>query len=473
MSNSRKRILFAVGGVLGVLVLMGLAVVLVLGVSAKRQVQTLVSDALGMEVSVGGRLGFGFFPSFHVSMENVQIRNRGSEVASAVQANLGIELFPLLHNEVRMDSIDLKHVRMTIERQRDGKFNFETRSKLNGTVEFADTTKVSLSDVSLLYTDRQSGKGFEADSCDLDVSHLQRLEQKGATPLSSLSLTAVLVCGTIRTTDLVMSDVKLSINGKDGIFDLDPVTTHVFGGVGSGNIRADFSGSVPEYHVRYSLSNFRLAESFRTLSPRKVGDGPMDFSANLSMKGVTTEAMVQSAAGEVSLRGHDLTLEIGDIDKELARYQSSQNFNLVDVAAFFFAGPLGLAVTKGFNFAGTLQKSGGSSQIRTLVSEWRVERGVAQAKDVAMATKENRVALKGGLDFVHGRFKEVTVGVIDAQGCATAQEKIRGPFDRPEVEKPGVATSLAGPALRLLGQAKGLLGGKCDVFYAGSVAPPH
>ena len=126
MSNSRKRILFAVGGALGVLVLIGLVVLLVLGVHAKRQVQTLVSDTLGMEVSVAGRLRFGFFPSFHVSMEKVQIRNGGSEVASVAEANLGIELLPLLRSEVRMDSVELKQVRLMVERQRDGKFNFET-----------------------------------------------------------------------------------------------------------------------------------------------------------------------------------------------------------------------------------------------------------------------------------------------------------------------------------------------------------
>lgn len=473
MSDTRKRILFTLGGVLGVLLLIGLVVLLVLGVNAKRRVQTLVSDALGMEVSVAGGLGLGFFPTFLVSMEDVQIRNRGSEVASAAQADFGIELFPLLYSEVRIKSIELKRLRMTIERQLDGKFNFETPSTPNGTVEFVDTMKVSLSDATLLYADRQSGKGFEADSCDLVVRRLQRPEQASATPSSSLSFTGVLACATIRTSDIVMSDVKSSIDGKEGVVDLSPVTMRLFGGVGSGIMRADFSGSIPAYHVRYTLSNFRLAESFRALSPRNVGDGPMDFSADLSMKGATADAMVQSAAGQVSLRGHDLTLEIGDIDQELARYASSQNFNLVDVAALFFAGPLGLAVTKGFNFAGILQSSGGSSQIRTLVSEWRVERGVAQAKDVAMATKENRVALKGALDFVHGRFKDVTVGVIDAQGCATVQEKIQGPFDRPQVEKPNILTSAAGPALSLLRRAQSLFGGKCDVFYAGSVAPPH
>jgi AsmA protein len=199
----------------------------------------------------------------------------------------------------------------------------------------------------------------------------------------------------------------------------------------------------------------------------------MDFSANLSMRGVTRDEMVRTAAGDASLRGHDLVLEIGDIDKELARYESSQNFNLVDMGALFFAGPIGLAVAKGFNFAGIFQSPSGSSQIRTLVSEWRVDRGVAQATDVAMATKENRIALKGGLDFANGHFKDVTVAVIDAQGCAKARQTIRGPFARPEVEKPNVLTSAAGPVLSLLRRARSLLGGRCDVFYAGTVAPPR
>jgi hypothetical protein len=132
----------------------------------------------------------------------------------------------------------------------------------------------------------------------------------------------------------------------------------------------------------------------------------MDFSTNLSMKGKITDEMMRSAGGEASLHAHDLTLEIGDTDKQLSRYESSQTFNLIDLGALFFAGPLGLAVTKGYNFASIFQSSGGSTQIRTLVSKWNIEHGVAQAKDVAMATKENRIALKGGLDFVNGRFKE-------------------------------------------------------------------
>ena len=125
---------------------------------------------------------------------------------------------------------------------------------------------------------------------------------------------------------------------------------------------------MPEYHVHYSLSKFHLAEFFETLSPRNVGDGPMDFSTNLAMKGKTTDEMVRSAGGDASLHAHDFTLKIGDIDKELSRYEFSQSFNLVDVCAFFLAGPLVWRSRRDTTFR-NFQSSGGSSRSQTLVSK--------------------------------------------------------------------------------------------------------
>lgn len=130
------------------------------------------------------------------------------------------------------------------------------------------------------------------------------------------------------------------------------------------------------------------------------------------------------------------------------------------------AGPCpATSLTKGFDFARILEGSGGSTPIRVLVSKWQVEHGVAHAMDVAMATRENRVALSG-------RFDDVTVALIDVKGCSKVQQKIHGPFMQPEVEQPNVLATLAGPTARLLKRAKKLLGGKCEVFYVGSVAPP-
>jgi AsmA protein len=474
MSKPHKIILFAVGGFVGLLILVVVALLVFVDINIyKPQLEVAASRALGMEVHVGGRLGIGFFPGLHVTLQDVNIRNRGTDLASAKQASLGIDLLPLLYQEVRIGKIALNRPRISVERGSDGKFNFEKPEAARGGSTALNLAKVSLSDGTLLYTDKQSGEGFEAVNCNLNARRLRLAEGKSSDLLKHLSFTADLACGEIRAKDFAVSDIKFSAAGKNGVLDLKPITMRIFGGQGSGDIRADFSGAVPLYQAHYSLSQFHVDEFFKTLSSKKIAEGSMDFSANLSMQGKTANEMKQSAEGEVSLRGENLTLIGSDLDREFARFESSQSFNLVDAGAFFFAGPLGLVVTKGYDFAGIFRGSGVSSEIRTLVSNWKVERGVAQAQDVAMATNENRIALQGGLDFVNEQFNDVTMALIDAQGCAKVRQKIRGSFQKPVVEKPSVFKSLAGPALKLLKKGRDLFpGGECEVFYAGSVAPP-
>ncbi|HJW81757.1 MAG TPA: AsmA family protein [Acidiferrobacterales bacterium] len=474
MSKSLRITLFAVSVLVGLLALVAVALLLIVDANAyKPRLEAAASGALGMEVRVGGQLGIGFFPGLLVTLEDVHIRNRGADIAFAKEVRLGIDFLPLLQQEVRIAKIALKQPRISIERDRDGRFNFEKPEAAGGTLPALDLANVSLSDGTLLYVDKPSGEGFEAGGCNLDVHRLRFSGGKRRDLTKNLSFTAELACGEIRTKGFAASDLRFSVAGKGGVFDLKPVLMRVFGGQGSGSIRVDVAGAVPLYHVRYSLSQFHIEEFLKTLSPQKTAEGPMDFSVNLSMQGKTVNDMKQTADGEISLRGENLTLHGRDLDREFSRFESSQNFNLVDVGAFFFAGPVGLAVTKGYSFASIFQGSGGRSGIRTLVSDWKVDRGVAQAQDVAMATNKNRVALRGGLDFVNARFNHVTVALIDAKGCAKVRQKIRGSFQKPVVEKPNILKSLTGPALELLKKGKKLFpGGECEVFYAGSVAPP-
>jgi AsmA protein len=475
MPRSLKIILLTVSGFIALLVLAALAMLLFVDANTyKPRLVAAASEALGMEVSVDGSLGIGFFPGLQITLEDAHIRNRGADLVSAKQARLGIDILSLLYQKIRIDKIVLKRLTISIVRDRDGEFNFEKPDASDAALPVLDLAKVSLSDATLLYTDNQAGEGFEAGSCDLDL-HRLRLPG-GARPdlMKRLSFTAQLACGEIKKNDLKVSDLKLTASGKRGVFELKPVTMRVFGAQGSGSIQADFSGSVPRYHVRYALPQFRSEEFLKTLSPQRVAEGPMDFSANLSMQGKTVNEMKQTVDGETSLRGENLTFDGIDLDRVLSRFESSQNFNLVDVGAFFFAGPIGLAVTKGYDFASLFKGSEGRSEIRTLVSDWKIERGVAQARDVAMATNRNRIALRGGLDFVNEQFNDVTMATIDAKGCATVRQKITGSFQKPVVEKPNILMSLTGPARKLLKKGRDLLpGGECEVFYAGSVAPPE
>ena len=475
MSKSLKVILITVSGFITFLVLVVAALYVFLDVNDyKSWIERVASKTLGMEVKVAGRLELGFFPGLQVTGEDVQIHNRGSDVVSAKRAGFGIDLLPLLQKEIRIREIALIHPTISIERDRDGTFNFEKTEQAERTFLALKLSKVSFTDGTFRYADKQAPGEFEAVGCNLDARNLQFSGEKSPDFLKHLSCTANLACEEIRTRDFSASDLKLDLVEQDGVIDVKPVTIYVFGAQGSGSIQADFTGDVPRYHVQSSLQRFQVKEFLEILSPTRSAEGEMDFSANLSMQGQTINAIKKSATGDVSLRSENLTLDGLDIDRKLSRFESSQNFNLVDVGTFFFVGPFGLAVTKGYNFAGIFQESGSSSIVRTLISDWKVEHGVAQARDVAMATNQNRIALKGKLDFVNERFDDVTLAAIDTKGCATMVQKINGPFQKPVVEEPSILKSLFGPALQLFEKGRELvLGEECEVFYSGSVLPPE
>lgn len=474
MSKPIKIILYTTAGLVALLALSALAVFLLVDVNAyKPRLEAAASETLGMEVRIGGRLSIDFFPGLHVALTDLHIRNRGTDIASAKQARLGIDLLPLLRQEARIGEIALNHAAIFIERDRDGIFNFEKPDAAKKPLPVLELARFSIAHVSLLYIDEQAETGFEAAACNLVARRLRFPGGDSSALVKHLSLTAQLGCAEFRTRDVSAFDVRLSAVGKNGVFELKPISMHVFGGQGSANLRVDFSGAAPLYQFSYSLPQFRLEEFVKILSSKKVAEGPMSFSVNLSMHGTTANELKRTADGEISLVGENLRVHGIDLDHALARYESSQSFNLVDVGAFFFAGPWGVAVTKGYSFASIFKGSEGSSEVPVLVSEWKVERGVAQAQDVAMATNENRIVLQGRLDFVNERFEDVTVALIDANGCAKVTQTIRGPFEKPVVEKPSILATLAGPALKLLKKGRALLpGAKCEVVYTGSVAPP-
>jgi AsmA protein len=472
MSTLLKRILISAGGLalLGLLVAAGLAYRL--AVDAKPRVQAIASDALGMDVAIGGRLTVGVLHGLHISLGDVRVRHCGVDVGSAGEVDLGIDALPLLRHEVRIGKLRLRELKINLERDRGRPPRTGPDCPARAEVPALSITTVILSDSSLRYTDADSGKTLAATGCGGQISDLALSAAGGAGAALNLSFAASGTCAQIGTPELAASDVAFAAHGVQGIIEVDPLRMRLLGGQGAGTVHADFSGAVPAYQVRYHLVQFRIEEVLKALSVASSGQGLLDFDAKLTLHGTGTDEWLRTLAGEASLRGTDLRLGIGDLDQRFARYESSQNFNLVDVGAIFFLGPVGLGITKGLAFARNLQGDNGSTTFHTLLSEWQVEHGVAHARDVAMATLRNRIALQGNLDFVTGRFADVTVALVDAKGCATVKQRVNGPFLAPQVEQPSVLKSLTGPTRRLLGQVRTLLGGKCEVFYAGSVGPP-
>jgi uncharacterized protein involved in outer membrane biogenesis len=472
LSRPTKLVLRTLGVAAALVIVTGAASTLYLTYDAKPHVESLASDALGVDVAIRGTVHIGLLPSPHLALADVHVSSQHAEFATAGAVSLGIELLPLFHHQVRIDRITLKRVSISLERGKDGKLNVRG-SDQGGPLPDVAIAKVSGSKVLLHYQDDRTGNGFEADDCSLDLSKLRVLAGERADWVKYLSFAGKARCERFRLMDLEASDVSLSAEGSDGVVDVNPVTLRLFDGQGSGSVRIDLTHAEPLYQVRFALAGFRLEQFSKTLSANPVGSGALDFAANLSMRGGTIDDLTRTATGNASLRGNNLTLQLGDLDRKFEQFESTQNFSLVDAGAFLLAGPIGLGITKSYDYARVLRTAPGNTQVRSLVSEWRIEKGVAHATDVAMATNKNRVALKGGLDFVTRQFDDVTVALLSPDGCAEAEQKVHGSFRDPKVDTPSVLGVLAGPTRRLFSRATSLLGHKCVSFYSGSVEAPQ
>ena len=116
------------------------------------------------------------------------------------------------------------------------------------------------------------------------------------------------------------------------------------------------------------------------------------------------------------------------------------------------------------------QTRGGQGTITQFNSHWKIKQGVADASDCALATRHNRVALKGNLDLLNERYENVTVALLDDKGCAKFKQSISGSFGSPRIGAVSRIESLAGPIFKLYSKAKSFVqGGKCEVFYNGTV----
>ena len=381
-------------------------------------------------------------------------------------AEVKIRLLPLLRRKVLIRQAKLVAPSFFITKDKNGRFNFERDKKKPFEIK-----KIIIQGGHAQYLDEITGRKAEAKDCDLSI---QNLFSSGGGSFEALSFDGDMSCKDVKSQDMRISDVRVEMKARRGKFEANPFTMNIFGGNCKGSIKSVMTGESREYSIDFAITKFRFEEVLGTFNQKKSVHGELDLKSHLAMKGKNMTDLARTAQGDVSLRGHNLSLESLDIDTLLQKYEKSQNFNLVDLGAFFVVGPLGAVLTKGYDFGSAYKESlGGESTILKLVSDWKVRNGIAEAADVAFITSKNRVALNGKLDFVNDRFEDVTVAVLNANGCATQSQRIRGSFNKPKIDKPNIFRSLIGPITSLATKSYDMLkGGRCDVFYRGSLAQP-
>jgi len=479
-----KKVLIVSGVLLGLLLLAGIAIIFLVDADAyKPRIEAAVSDALGMEFRIQGKARLRLLPSAGIVLSGISLRNRGTDLATAETLRVGVKLRPLLSRRLEITEIVLGNPVIQIEKGTDGKYNYETPSSSpKPSATGGETPGFSLAvtggaveNGSLSYLDTTNGAMTEISGIDLSLESLS-LPSDPDTPLGKgISLIGALRIKGIEGTGFTVSDVEADVSASAGVYDIRSLTMKLFGGSGEGGIRIDVSQRGPQIQLTYALAGFRAEESLAAITQQKIVSGPMSVFTELSFRGGSVEEMKRTVSGQVSLSGEDLTVHGMDIDEILSTVDQARKTNLADLGAFLLVGPLQAAITKRVRFDAIdgASVSGGESPVTMLVSEWTVRAGVAEAGDVAFATRKNRVALKGKLDIGNERFMDVTVAALDEKGCAKIRQTISGPFSAPQLDKVSALQTVAATILGLFEQTRNLLDrGACTPFYTGSVAQP-
>jgi len=400
----------------------------------------------------------------HVSLSQVTARSDDRKIAAVGVADVSAEYWPLLQRRAVFKSVRMREVNIELERDRSGKLNIQHSSSGEHDVGAVAIEHVSFAKLNFRYTNRQVEKYFLATDCTVEDDDLRLNAGRSSDVLKNILLSARVVCKEMRNERFVGNAVEFVAAGKDGKIKFAPFDLQMMGGKGSAKIDGDFSGDAPSYQVHYEISQLQVSEFFKSIAPNKKGTGRLDFSCDLALHGFNSTDLIRTAKGEASLRGKDIDLAIGDLDDKLQRFKSTQSFDLIDIGAFLIAGPIGPAVTKGAEFAAALENSEGNTHVSSFVSQWKVDRGIAHAVDVAMTTKENTIAMRGDLDFPKKEYEGVTIAVLDNSGCARVEQKVSGSFAKPDMEKPDVLKSLTGPLRHVVEKVKDMAGEKCEAF---------
>jgi len=326
----------------------------------------------------------------------------------------------------------------------------------------------------LVTFDRKSGEKTELKEISLAIKDLSVGDTSGGI-IKNISFTGNLNCREIRKRGLKIDNVKSSIKADKGVFYLNPFTMDIFGAKGEGDATLDKSEVDTLYKINVKVAKLDFEKFEQSFGIKRVIGGKGDFFAAVKMKEKGRRKLMSSLEGTFSLRGDNLVIYIMDLDKVLSTYETSQEFDLVDLGAFFIVGPLSTFAVRGYR-SGDLysQTRGGQGVITHFNSHWKIKNGVADATDCALATHHNRVAFKGKLDLVNERYDNVIVALLDDKGCAKFKQSISGPIRNPQISAVSAAESLAGPFSNLYRKAKRFVeGGKCEVIYNGSVQQPH
>ncbi len=266
--------------------------------------------------------------------------------------------------------------------------------------------------------------------------------------------------GKIKARYYNFNEVVYSIDAKNKKITVVPENDSILGVKAEGKLIISPYEKPPTYSLDYSLKQFPVGEMFVNFLEDSILSGKADFYMNLNFKGNDEKSILQTLDGKIRLRAKNLTLYGANLDKFIDSYRKSHTLNFLDIGVVIYAGPIGLLATKGGGFARvkvTDRKK--KSLIDRMISDWKIVSDSLIVDDVAIRTRQNRIALKGWYSYKSDSL-DFKIGLLNKKGCSDLTQGFSGSSKKPEIDNLGFFSIL---------EPKNNNKKECTVFYKGKL----
>ncbi len=400
-------------------------------------------------------------------------------------ARLKTDLKDALKSDFHISHVELQEPRLVIERDSSGvqviSEAFEPLRKNTGTPDSTELVErvdaISMKGALVKIVDRPSGVVIPIHAGELNgdfrfyKDHIHgnvKLSVDGKRLMDTLKLVTrdfeIRLNGTY---DLDLKRRKLVVHGPvtqiaENDFELDLNLDYRDRSVLSVDLNSGGEG--------LKLENLLTADTDSLPQDRQIAfKGDVAFTSHFKWVPRSGASFAESVELVFAIEGSDLSLRGADLDKFIDNFKRSQNLNLVDVSAVMFAGPAGLAITKGGDYASlAFASKGDSTRVGRFLAAWSLRDGELKTNDVALSTSRYRLSVDGAYNLVSDRLN-FNFHVLDRKGCEMVGQRIYGTPESIKTSKVNLIRTFLGPVENFFYDL-GLV--KCEIVYEGKVEHP-
>ncbi|MBE0491435.1 MAG: AsmA family protein [Sulfurospirillum sp.] len=453
----------------------------------KPKIQQLVKENTGYDLSMGD-ISVSFSP-LGVQAKNISVAVPNQEAfAKLDNFAVALQLMPLLKQQIEVDYVLLSSLHVAIKNAANGANNYTvkqekaqakegaTQAKTQNKTPLVNVSKIRIENAQIRYEDAKSKTKASLEGINLAMNDISYDGAKE--PLMAIGFNGDLKIAKLSYDKYNAKNFTVKFSMKDALVDASTITYSIFDSLASGKAQVDLSTKAPKLTFSQNIQKLALVNFSKEILQKDLLDGVLNMQVSIQTTLDTPEVLKKSLKGSVLFDGQGVGIIGYDLDKILGLYDKSQNVDMVDMGSFLVAGPLGFALSKSSDAAGTYSSlQGGKTLLKHLHVKLDFLNANVKLSDIALATSKNRVAIKGDLDLLKERFLDVKVGVLDAKNCAKYSQTIGGTFTKPNVKvDEGAINTVINLATSLFGKTKNMLGNDtnkaCEVFYSGVVKQP-